>query len=184
MSTDALEFATDLAARWKDWWPSHFTPDHCIAGSSICLVEAERAGLTAKVVPVRVIAANATATGLIERQVPQPMWPDNAWSVGAYPGGGRPSAKAYNGHVVCVLDDAVLVDLAVQAMNRPRYNILIDHPLVAEWSNDTAGLALPRRGTIVWQRVLDAPLWHTAPDWKRRRKMAAEFRNDTERENP
>jgi len=160
-----LAFATcagdTRAGRVANWLVMHarepmlaeYTPDSCIAATRLCVTLATAAGVAARPLPLRAVAANRattkdwTRTGVLPTAHPnRPLDPHAPWAVGI--GFGPPDADPasrpgrYNGHLACLLEPdepdamACLVDLALDQAARPeRFLVLgaVSLPVSAEF---------------------------------------------------
>lgn len=176
--TDLDTTIRTLVADWEDFWPNRVIPNHCIfAVGVIDRVLRDNGHPPARIVACDVLAANAQAVGLIQREVPVASWPPGAWSVGAVHHPGY-SGDDYNGHVVAIAGNW-LIDLSIGQFARPDRNILIAGPTAVDISPDPEAnvieVDLPRRGSLGWTLRPDQTGWRQSPDWKQRRKSTRVF---------
>ena len=176
--TDLETTIRELVDDWDEFWPGRVIPNHCIFAAGVVDQVLRDAGHSApRVVACDMLAANAQAIGLINRQVPITEWPPGAWSVGAAHDSNY-NGRDYNGHVVAIAGHW-LIDLSIGQFSRPDRNIHIAGPLAVDMSADPEAdiieVDLPRRGSLGWTLRPDRKGWRKSLDWKHRRKSAEAF---------
>jgi hypothetical protein len=139
-------------------------PARCILATGVGISVLEHFGLHAEPVSVYAYAINAAYWSWLERNKAGPP-PADARFVGVDKSS---TGKGWPGHLVIGVDAEALVDLDLQAFNRPQKQILVP---AAEWWE-----AYP--GEPVWEFEMGGTLmvyiptgdlsYRRAPDWKRR----------------
>lgn len=150
----------------------------CILSTRIGLDVLHHYGLTARAQPVRVLAANEPAMGLILKKVPHSQWPDDAWSVGIEGTGvSDTNMHQWDGHLVILLRNPsrrrTLIDLTADQLDRPARNINIGGPVFMDlapvWAPGdmlyTEIGQAPHRTIVGYEPQVNAGAWQTAPDW-------------------
>lgn len=74
----------------------------------------------------------------------------------------------WNGHLVAVVEDRVLVDLTFDQFNRPAKGIPVDGPLFAPWRPGLGTARIRDDGVLLRFMPGGSNEYETAPDWKRR----------------
>lgn len=93
----------------------------CILGSRAMLEVLAWMNLPARAVVVNVLAGNAEAHSLMERDVPALLWPDSAWTVGVNVQHPPQGPNSYPGHVVVLVEhERLLLDATSAQFQRPQ----------------------------------------------------------------
>lgn len=168
------DWLTDFAAVTRAEVLRQWKPNSCIVSTRIGQLVLARFGFTARPVVTAVVAANAEAAKLIERDIPLSQWPASAWSVGVaaqgdhHPGG-------FDGHLVLVLRRQVglrrlLIDLSADQMDRPHRGVRVPGPVIGTvpelWTPDNPATVTADDGMVLtYQPVLGLTVYRKSSDW-------------------
>jgi hypothetical protein len=142
----------------------------CIASTRVGHDVLAYFGVPAAPTAVVVSAWNQTAWAAVERGETPDFEHTDAWSAGvAGTSGVNRATQRWDGHLVLVVADRVLVDLTVGQLHRPERGIELPEagwwPVLPTFAQGQPVLyPLPRGGMLSYRQVNDRA-WKRAPDW-------------------
>lgn len=154
------------------------TPNHCIEWCRTMTAVCDRIGLSARAVPVNVLAGNHAATQSVLRGIPLTEADDaaGAWTVGVWHGQDH-EGSGWNGHLVVVIRNPdhtrTLVDGTADQLSRPAKKIIVDPIVMLDlpslWVAPIFTLPRRNRGVVRYEpmppQVTSAQSWRTSNAW-------------------
>jgi hypothetical protein len=135
------------------------------------------------VVSTRVAVEVANYFGLSGRALPVTVaaWNDR-WGVGTGGTGELRDGGVWDGHLVLILGERWLVDLAADQFDRTARGLRVPGPAVLSWNADTEALVHSPVGwtnrfeagqdyTLIRYTALASTVWRSSPDWTNRVRM-------------
>lgn len=146
----------------------HFRPDCCIAATRIAVTVFERLGFSAHPQPTRLRVWNRALWERIASGEPLGgTFRPGEWSVGIGYGKDplRPlDEKAFDGHLVAVVDDKFIVDLSFGQTSRPQKGLLTPPVMTIVMHNEWPVTAALDNFTLCYDRMENAEFLQS-PDW-------------------
>lgn len=145
----------------------------CILHTKLAVLQAKRDGIPARPLTCQVSVVNAAMNAIAERlgRAPEPHeWSDEAWGLGI--GYGKdPGSKGYDGHVVLVVGEMLLLDLTLDQASRPLKDIHLRPgyfgPVPERFLRGKTTVAFTMNDSLVQYTALPKDrAFRNAPDWR------------------
>lgn len=145
-----------------------YVANNCILSSRLAVDALQQAGVKAKALACRVIAFSPEMVAHIDSGG-NPMDEDApGWNVAiGYPN--QDAGEGYNGHVVVLVENQLVLDLSVEQMARPQYGLILKpggfDVTPAFLSGEEPRVFMTGKSMLSYEAMPDRKDFMTAPDW-------------------
>lgn len=147
-----------------------YVANNCILSSRLAVDALQQAGVKAKALACRVIAFSPEMVAHLDAGG-SPMDPDApGWNVAiGYPN--QDAGEGYNGHVVVLADNELVLDFSVGQMSRPKYGMNLTpggFDVTPEFlAGEEPRVFMAGESMLSYEAMPDRKDFMTAPDWCR-----------------